>query len=208
MYGCALDEKHQATTSVGTSVDTHKTPTMSDYASLTVAQLKEQLKAKGLALDGKKADLVQRLEELDFNAPEPAKTEESAPAPQAEEPKQETTETTQPTTSENGDQLQPLEESKKPKELTPEERKQLAVDLLTKKIQRAEKFGDEQLAEAARKDLSRVEKFGVDPGTALAKEIGLVDKQVNLGLGHFKKHRGFKNKNKGKKNRNKGKVGK
>lgn len=208
MYGCALDEKHQATTSAPTQVDSnnsHKKTIMSDYASLTVAQLKEQLKNKGLALDGKKADLVQRLEELDSGAPEQTKTEESAPAGEAEEPKQEATKTEEVPASENGAKAEEKPEEEKPKELTPEERKQLAVDLLTKKIQRAEKFGDEQLAEAARKDLNRVEKFGVDPGTALAKEIGLVDKSIHLGLGNFKKHRGNR---KNKKGGNKGRVGK
>lgn len=182
---------------------------MSDYASLTVAQLKDQLKAKGLALDGKKADLVQRLEELDSGAAQPAaQPEEPVAEPAAEEPaKEEVTapETTEPTTGENGAKPEEQAEESKPKELTPEDRKKLAVDLLTKKIQRAEKFGDEQLAQAARKDLARVEKFGVDPGTALAKEIGLVDKKVHTGLGNFKRKGNFRrNKHKGKK----GKVGK
>ena len=38
---------------------------MSDYSSQTVASLKEVLKSRGLAVDGKKADLVQRLTEHD-----------------------------------------------------------------------------------------------------------------------------------------------
>uniref|UniRef100_A0A0L0NUD3 SAP domain-containing protein n=1 Tax=Candidozyma auris TaxID=498019 RepID=A0A0L0NUD3_CANAR len=180
---------------------------MTDYASLTVAQLKEQLKAKGLALDGKKADLVQRLVDLDAGEAqtEPAKEEPKEEPTKEEAPKQ-TEEKKEAPADENGAKTEEKVEDKKPKELSPEERKQLAVDLITKKIKRAEKFGDEQLAQAARKDLARVEKFGVDPGTALAREIGLVDKQVNSGLGNFRrrKGKGHRNKSKGKK----GKVGK
>ena len=135
---------------------------MSDYSTQTVAQLKEILKGKGLSIEGKKADLVQRLHEHDTQQ-------------QQEEPK--------------------------PKQLSPEERKQLAIELLTKKVQRAEKFGDEQAANDAKKDLTRVEKFGVELGTALAREIGLVDNSLsNKKFNHHKRNnkRGFKG-NKGRK---------
>lgn len=185
---------------------------MTDYASLTVAQLKEQLKAKGLALDGKKADLVQRLADLDSGESKPAAETETEQAPEAakeEAPKEETKTESEPVTENGAESTEKTEEKEKPKQLSPEERKQLAVELLQKKIQRAEKFGDEQLAQAARKDLARVEKFGVDPGTALAKEIGLVDKKVNSGLGDFKRNRGNKNRNRNKnKGKNKGKNNK
>lgn len=186
---------------------------MSDYASLTVAQLKELLKAKSLPLDGKKADLIARLTESEAGSneldelddkeeiPETAteKPEETASEPQPE------TETTE--TAENGEktEAEPAEPAKpKPKQLTPEERKQLAVDLLTKKIKRAEKFGDEASAKEARSNLARVEKFGVDPGTALAKEIGAVSRGINSELSTQKFSRVKKNKNKNKKNKNKG----
>ncbi|GEQ71065.1 hypothetical protein JCM33374_g4746 [Metschnikowia sp. JCM 33374] len=94
-------------------------------------------------------------------------------------------------------------EEKKPekKVLSPEERKQLAVELLTKKIQRAEKFGDEASATAAKKDLARVEKFGVDPSTALGKEISALGKDVNSELATRK----FANKKNKKRGANKGK---
>lgn len=158
---------------------------MSDYASLTVAQLKEKLKTKGLATDGKKADLVERLTESDAQevAPE-SETKPEEPAtteaePQAEELKAEEAEVKDTAAAETTAEA-PVEEPKPEKKaLGPEERKQLAVDLLTKKIKRAEKFGDEALAQAARKDLARVEKFGVDAGTALAKEIGYLDRSIN-----------------------------
>lgn len=38
---------------------------MQDYSKLTVVVLKEELKKRGLAINGKKADLVARLEEAD-----------------------------------------------------------------------------------------------------------------------------------------------
>lgn len=176
---------------------------MPDYASLTVAQLKEKLKAKDLPLDGKKADLVERLtaaeepqaesseskpeEPATEAAPEEAKAETEAPAeaaPEAAKPAPEA----------------PKDAKPEKKILSPEERKQLAVELLTKKIKRAEKFGDDALAAAAKKDLARVEKFGVDPGTALAKEIGAVDRSVNSELAERKfTKKSKKNKNKVKK---------
>lgn len=188
---------------------------MSDYSSFTVAQLKEALKEKGLPVDGKKADLLQRLldnvkqeapaggelddEEEEVEAPKAAEPEsvpepvpESAAAP-TEEAKPENGASTEEVPAEK-------EEKPKPKVLTPEERKQLAVELLTKKVKRAEKFGDEAAAEAARKDLARVEKFGVELGTGLAREIGILDKNFNQGLRTHKfnnKHKkGFKKNNK------------
>ena len=52
-----------------------------------------------------------------------------------------------------------------------------------------------------KKDLARVEKFGVELGTALAREIGLVDNSLsNKKFNHHKRNnkRGFKG-NKGRK---------
>ncbi|CAN3354545.1 protein Tho1p [Diutina catenulata] len=186
---------------------------MAEYSSQTVAQLKELLKERGLATDGKKADLVKRLEDADGAQPgeQPAAPAEAAPepvaeAPAAEAPAEEANGAEQPAepvaaTEEAApaEAEKPVEEKPAPKVLSPEERKSLAVDLLKKKIARAQKFGNEEGAEAARKDLARVEKFGVDPGTALAEEIGLVDKQLGseLRAGRDRKHkgkRGFKGK--------------
>lgn len=185
---------------------------MTDFASQTVAQLKDLLKEKGLPVDGKKADLVQRLTENSAGNEESAPELKSEPEPAPQATNGETNETKTESvngegegekpsaTEEAGENKKEEEKPEKPKPLTAEERKQLAVDLLTKKIQRAEKFGDESSAEAARKDLNRVEKFGVEPGTALAKEIGLVDRSFNQGLKPklFKKN--FKNKFNKKKN--------
>lgn len=170
---------------------------MAEYASLTVAQLKELLKTKGLALDGKKADLVQRLQEADGpgELDDEPETKPAEPEPTKEEA------VAEPVVEDAPEAAAPVAE--KPKKLTPEERKKMAVDLLTKKINRAVKFGDEALAQAARKDLARVEKFGLDPSTALAKELGVVNRSFNSELRTEKIH-----KNKSKKTGKKGKTAK
>lgn len=168
---------------------------MSDYSSNTVNQLKEILESRGLPTTGKKADLVERLVEADKSTEtqEESKPEETVETTEKVEEPQEVKEETEETAPAETEEAKP----EPPKKLTPEERKQLAVELLNKKIQRAEKFGDEASAETARKDLKRVEKFGVEPGTALAKEIGLVDNSFNNGLRDkpFRKFKkgGFKN---------------
>ncbi|OBA23557.1 hypothetical protein METBIDRAFT_64421 [Metschnikowia bicuspidata var. bicuspidata NRRL YB-4993] len=169
---------------------------MSQYASLTVAQLKDALKEKNLPTDGKKADLVARLEEA-----APA-TEEAEPNTQEnveeQQPQQETSAPAEAGAeaeiAEAEDEKPNGSEEKKPekKVLTPEERKALAVDLLTKKIRRAEKFGDEASATAAKQDMARVEKFGVDPSTALGKEIGALDRDMNSELATRKARRSEK----------------
>lgn len=78
------------------------------------------------------------------------------------------------------EQQQEPKEEEKPKELSPEERKAAAIDLLEKKIARAKKFNDEEAQQSAEKDLARVRKFGVDPDTALAREIGLTSGRETL----------------------------
>lgn len=193
---------------------------MSTYASLTVAQLKEALKAKGLAIDGKKADLVARLDALgpselddgdedqtlDAAAQEPSVTKEpsglfsgepsesTSDAPAASAPSglsAPSAESVSASTGANGDSYKPTQAAAVEKKvLSPEERKALAVDILTKKIKRAEKFGDEAAAAVAKKDLMRVQKFGVDPNTALAKEIGVLDREVNTELSTKRARRG------------------
>jgi SAP domain-containing ribonucleoprotein len=165
---------------------------MSTYSTQTVAQLKEVLKSRGLSTAGVKSDLVSRLEEADnatsapaeaapvsetpATAPEPVEEQkETLPAPPAEEEE----------LLEIDDAAEKLEKPEKPepaavepkKELTPEERKAAAIELITKRIARAKKFGSEEDVSQAEKDLARVEKFGVDLGTALAREIGLASSE-------------------------------
>lgn len=178
---------------------------MSEYSSLTVAQLKEKLKEKGLATDGKKADLVQRLTEASADEPtDEPKGELDETMNELDEPEEK-----DPEPKKEEDPEKPKEEPKEPKEepkpekkkLSPEELKKMAVEVLTTKIKRAEKFGDEALAQTARENLARVEKFGLDPSTALAKEIGLVDRGFSLELGVQKSREGRKKG--GKKNKKK-----
>jgi SAP domain-containing ribonucleoprotein len=189
---------------------------MSDYSSKTVPQLKDILKQKNLSIDGKKADLIQRLVEFDSQNNDPVVPEPESEAPAAETTEQpaNSIEESAPADAENDSTLtviQPKDDEPTqpppPKVLSPEERKSLAVELLNKKIARAEKFGDDQAAETAKKDLVRVEKFGVEPGTALAKEIGVVDSSLPNGRRfhkkfHHKSHRkNFKPKNRGRERR-------
>lgn len=158
-----------------------------DYSTLKVAQLKEQAKARGLSVGGSKQELINRLKEADSKGElddeeekkpeEAAKPELAQPEPQTEavkeQPEAEQKPEAQTEQKEANGQPEGEKQPEKPvkKELSPDELKQLAVEHLTTKIKRAEKFGDETLAEAARRDLRRVEKFGVDKGTALAREL-------------------------------------
>lgn len=181
---------------------------MAEYSSQTVAQLKEILKERGLSTDGKKADLVKRLQDADNNteaaqpaeaAVETTETETVATETLPENPPAEQAPATESTVVAAEAETVKVEAPKpEPKTLSPEERKQLAVELLQKKISRAKKFGDEAAAEEAQKNLARIEKFGVEPGTKLAAEIGLIDK--NLGSELSSKHfrRGKKRHGKGK----------
>lgn len=185
---------------------------MADYSSQTVAQLKEILKSKGLATNGVKSDLIQRLEEADKQAESGASAEGAASATGPDAADATATGTTEaaaapaepiaaagnaPASTEAA--AEPVAEpatdapaeAPKPKpftEYTPEERKVAALDLLNKKLTRAKKFGDETSAEAIKKDISRIEKFGIELGTSIAKEIGhLVNpKQLTNKTGHRK----------------------
>lgn len=196
----------------------------SELSTKTVVELKLLLKENGLSTDGKKVELVQRLQEFqDQNTPVAATTAAAAAAaaaPESEQQQEQQSEESKPITEEGETgQQQEEEEGEKsnsnegaeestltviqpqpkeePKQLSAEERKELAISLLEKKIKRAEKFGDEQAANDARKDLKRVEKFGVELGTALAREIGLVDKTLPNKNRHNRRfNRGFKKSNK------------
>lgn len=195
----------------------------SELSTKTVVELKLLLKENGLSTDGKKVELVQRLQEFqDQNTPvATTTTTAAAAAPESEQQQEQQSEESKPITEEGetGQQQEEEEEGEKsnsnegaeestltviqpqpkeePKQLSAEERKELAISLLEKKIKRAEKFGDEQAANDARKDLKRVEKFGVELGTALAREIGLVDKTLPNKNRHNRRfNRGFKKSNK------------
>ena len=49
---------------------TQSNPASGDWSKLTVAQLKDKLRARGLKVSGKKADLVTRLENAGANCPQ------------------------------------------------------------------------------------------------------------------------------------------
>ncbi|OWB56265.1 binding protein [[Candida] boidinii] len=174
---------------------------MTTYSSQTVPQLKDLLKARGLSTTGVKAELISRLEESDKIAAEldiedgantsvaapvtevaPAPVEEAAPiseaapvtesiAPVSEAPKAEVTEVSEPTEPETA----PVVEEKK--ELTPEELKAAAIDLLTKKIARSRKFGNEEEAASFEGNLKRIEKFGIALDSPIARELGVAPKE-------------------------------
>ena len=56
-----------------------------EYESMTVAELKEILKARGLKVGGKKAELIQRLAENETNEPEVLETQTSDEEEKSEE---------------------------------------------------------------------------------------------------------------------------
>ena len=200
---------------------------MTDYAKSTVVQLKEQLQARGLSLDGLKGDLVKRLQESDAasaSIPTPAPTraapisalvdptpaEPVAPAPVAPvaapaepvapvaapaepvapvatEPVVAAPSTTEPIDTAPAttepvvtiDTPAPVPEPKP--ELTKEEIAKMALDLLSKKIHRAKKFGLEQAdIDDLERSVARIEKFGLDLTSPLAVELGLVKKPLQL----------------------------
>ncbi|CCH43165.1 Laminin subunit gamma-1 [Wickerhamomyces ciferrii] len=163
------------------------------YSDQTVAQLKEELTSRQLSTSGVKKDLIQRLEENDASkeTTEPV-VEESKDEPkdelleevepeQQEESKEESKEEQKEessTTEQKGEEEKP----KSIKEFTPEERKNLAIEFLNKKISRAKKFGSEESEiESIKKDLARIEKYGVELGTSIAKEIGLTSRPLHDG---------------------------
>ncbi|AGO11705.1 AaceriADL069Wp [[Ashbya] aceris (nom. inval.)] len=142
---------------------------MTDYASMTVAQLKDVLKERELPTQGLKAALVERLQQADAAtaeaASEAARPDAEEQAPEAAEPTA-TPEESEPPTAEK-------RVAAEPRALSAEEMKQAAVAHLTKKLHRARKFGEDDAAVGAlQKQLARLEKFGLDLTTQLAQELG------------------------------------
>jgi SAP domain-containing ribonucleoprotein len=176
---------------------------MSEYSSKTVPQLKEILKKKNLSTEGKKADLIERLNQQLLNEVVKQVTQVGDEQQQQQQPENQEIQVQNGKSEDIVDDaagedptltvIQP-KQPEAPKVLTAEERKSLAIELLNKKISRAVKFGDESAAEVARKDLNRVEKFGVENGTALAREIGIVDQGLPTHKRKFNKKFPKKNK--------------
>lgn len=171
---------------------------------MTVAQLKDLLKKRDLPVQGLKNELVERLEENDTAGKEgegeQAEKEVQKEAPtagtsvvnaaqepsieaQAEEKQDQEQEQAKEQEKEQG-QVQEETQHVKPeqqkeeeenKQLSPEEMKKMALELLNKKLHRAKKFGqDQSQIDSITKLIVRVEKFGLDLQTALARELGVV----------------------------------
>lgn len=172
---------------------------MTKYSGLLKAKLQELLTARGLPVDGTKEVLIERLEESDKIAaeldqddddgedtsaagagPTAAASAEVVAEPAAEEKKAEDAAPVEAaeTPAAAGEAVQEekkpeeKEEEKKP-EVTPETLKAAAVEHLTKKIARAQKFGEDQQATTLQADLARIEKFGLALDSAIARELGL-----------------------------------
>lgn len=182
------------------------TKTMNQYSSLTVAQLKDVLKGKGLSTQGLKAALVERLIQADVVSTMEEQTkkhkEENEFMRQTDNVSevksvQEATVTSGDTVKDNLKQvtrdkkvddpngtateakavveanLRPEKKHSYVYKPSPDEMKQAAVAYLSKKLHRAIKFGeDEDAIKKLKKQLTRVERFGLEMTTQLAQDLG------------------------------------
>ena len=170
----------------------------SSYSSSTVVQLKELLKSRGLPMNGVKADLIARLEESDKIDAELDEQEEKEHTDDEKKPESaESAPSTAPVVAvpPQNAATTPIEQAEpKPKEsiATPrkpasqetkakpvekkivslDQLKDEAVNMLKKKIARAERFGSEADVKPLKTMLNRIQKFGVSPDSAIAHELG------------------------------------
>lgn len=177
---------------------------MTTYKTLTVAQLKDLLKKRDLPVQGLKNELVERLEENDTagkegevgdqaeeEVKEEAQLQETPVVNSVQEPSVAAEEEEKQGQEQNQGQKQEQErvqvqeetqhakqeqqQEKTSEQLSPEEMKKMALELLNKKLHRAKKFGQDQTQiDSISKLIVRVEKFGLDLQTALARELGVV----------------------------------
>ncbi|CAI4060090.1 hypothetical protein N7582_001534 [Saccharomyces uvarum] len=174
---------------------------MADYSSLTVVQLKDLLTKRNLSVGGLKNELVQRLikddEESKGDNGEPTQeqeqqsesvakeepapkdaTEIEAPAEIKDVAAKDETKEAQTTSDEVVRTVQTPTGPAAAPVLSPEEIKANALDLLNKKMHRANKFGQDQAdIDSLKRQINRVEKFGVDLNSKLAEELGLVTRK-------------------------------
>lgn len=170
--------------------------TMADYSKLTVAQLRDMLRDKNLSTQGLKNELIERIEKDDSGVVQAAEATEASAAgltdtlntenhfAAVEEEKTETAEADTADVDVSASEAIATEtlvavEEPKPVELvkilSQEEIKTMGLELLNKKLHRAKKFGqDQDEIDSLERLITRVEKFGVDLHTTLAKELGLV----------------------------------
>jgi SAP domain-containing ribonucleoprotein len=213
-------------------------PTMTKYAGLLKAKLQELLTARGLPIDGTKEVLIERLEESDKIAAELDEEEDEtaaeAPAELPQEAQESSVVTATDAPAAPAAPEAPIEESVDAKTdavvgdddvddvdgaatatatqdevaVTPELLKGKAVELLSRKLARAQKFGEDAQAAVLAADLARVEKFGVALDSIIARELGFGKPEpVVKKHGNIKGQNNNNNKNKNKnKNRNKGRL--
>ncbi|CAI4060264.1 Tho1p SKDI_05G1410 [Saccharomyces kudriavzevii IFO 1802] len=200
---------------------------MTGYSSLTVVQLKDLLTKRNLSVGGLKNELVQRLIKDDEESrgdngeqtqeqkqelePESVTKEEPVFKDVAEkevsnEPKEEValedeSKDVHTTSDEASSAIQETKQVAAPAApvLSPEEIKAKALDLLNKKMHRANKFGEDQAnIDSIQRQINRVEKFGVDLNSKLAEELGLVSRKDEPESSNIGK---FRNRNKNTNNR-------
>ena len=192
--------------------------TMSDYNAQTVVQLKELLKSRGLPPQGLKNELVERLvkddsekagettsekdgekKEQDLQKDEQGEIEQPEKETETNEKQEENqkdsvgTEGGAEDNAASGTEATAQEKTEVP--AAPQEKKdykQMAIDLLNKKLHRAKKFGlAQEQVDSLQKLLVRIEKFGLDPNMPVAQEVGMVPPRVQ-GAGPGPKNNGNK----------------
>lgn len=176
---------------------------MSDYNTQTVVQLRELLKSRGLPPQGLKNELIERLvkddgdkageatgekegeqkEELQEGAQEEIEQHKNeAGEHDKQEEKQDGNGVGSDGNDDSEERAVTAEDAAAPTEETPQEKKdykQMAIDLLNKKLHRARKFGqDQEQVDSLQKLLGRIEKFGLDPNMPIAQEVGMVPLRV------------------------------
>lgn len=177
---------------------------MSDYSSKKVAELKELLSARGLAVSGNKADLVARLEENDKVAGDkPAAEEEKTTtddAAKADAEKDAAAKAEAAAAADAATEVIEVSETDKPAatveaitvedeepvvEISDEDKAKQAVEDLEKQIKRKKRFAtgdnDADIADLE-KQLDRIKKFGA----SAAVSNGL---SLDTGLSTLKKER-------------------
>ncbi|CAR21206.1 Tho1p [Lachancea thermotolerans CBS 6340] len=159
---------------------------MAAYAKRTVPELRKELESRQLSHDGNKPDLIARLEAHDAAQaavePPTAATAQEEPAPEPEaqpetQPEAQPAPESAPEPAPESAPAQPAQEhqaSPAPRKPSPEEAKALALADLELKLRRAKKFADDQSTiDSLQRQIARVHKFGVDPTTQLARDLGL-----------------------------------
>lgn len=89
-----------------------------------------------------------------------------------------------------------------PEPPTPETLKASAVELLNRKIARAQKFGEDDQVALLKANLARVEKFGVELDSALARELGFAPPKSSKPASRVNNHSNHHNRYQKKKNFN------